>query len=38
MEHCGKEGKPVAATLGWPLQWEVPPATSATDAQLEAEA
>lgn len=38
MEHGGKEGRPEAAALGWPLQWGVPPATLATDAHLEAEA
>ena len=33
--HCGKEGKGIAATVGWPLLWAV---RLATDAQLEAEA
>ena len=32
--HCGKEGKLMAAAVGWPLLWVV---WWATDTQLEAE-
>lgn len=35
IEHCGKEEKLMAATVGWPLPLAI---QLATDAQLEAEA